>query len=55
LPLGSGEVTFGPVLYELARGGYAGGLHVELPRQSHRWLVTARQSLAFLHCELECL
>lgn len=55
LPLGSGEVAFGPVLYELARGGYAGGLHVELPRQSHRWLVTARQSLAFLHRELECL
>lgn len=55
LPLGSGEVAFGPVLRELACTGYAGGLHLELPRQSHHWLATARQSLAFLHHELECL
>ena len=48
LPLGAGEVEFGPVLRELARAGYQGGLHVELPRQSHRWLATAAESLAFL-------
>ena len=48
LPLGEGEVDFPPVLAALAAGGYAGGLHVELPRQSHRWLDSARQSFAFL-------
>jgi L-ribulose-5-phosphate 3-epimerase len=48
LPLGAGEVEFGPVLRELARAGYQGGLHIELPRQSHRWLATAAESLAFL-------
>ena len=32
----------------LAAAGYPGGLHVELPRQSHRWLATARESFAFL-------
>ena len=48
LPLGSGDVDFSAVLAELAAGGYAGGLHVELPRQAHRWLDTARESFAFL-------
>jgi len=48
LPLGEGEVDFPPVLAAIAAGGYAGGLHVELPRQSHRWLETARHSFAFL-------
>jgi sugar phosphate isomerase/epimerase len=48
LPLGSGDVDFPPILAALAAGGYVGGLHVELPRQSHRWLETARQSAAFL-------
>ena len=48
LPLGAGEVDFEPVLRELARAGYRGGLHVELPRQSHRWLATAAESLGFL-------
>jgi sugar phosphate isomerase/epimerase len=48
LPLGTGDVDFPPVLAALAAGGYAGGLHVELPRQSHRWVETARQSAAFL-------
>jgi L-ribulose-5-phosphate 3-epimerase len=48
LPLGAGDVDFAPLLAALAAGGYAGGLHVELPRQSHRWLETARESFAFL-------
>ncbi len=48
LPLGAGDVNFPPLLAALAASGYAGGLHVELPRQSHRWLETARASAAFL-------
>ena len=48
LPLGAGDVDFPPLLALLASGGYDGGLHVELPRQSHRWLDTARESLSFL-------
>ena len=48
LPLGTCDVDFPPILAALAAGGYSGGLHVELPRQSHRWVETARQSAAFL-------
>ena len=48
LPLGAGDVDFAELLPLLASTGYEGGLHVELPRQSHRWLDTARESLAFL-------
>lgn len=48
LPLGTGDIDFPPILAALAAGGYAGGLHVELPRQSHRWAETARESAAFL-------
>jgi len=48
LLLGAGEVAFEPVLRELARAGYRGGLHIELPRQSHRWRATAAESLGFL-------
>lgn len=48
LPLGSGDVDFPPLLAALAAAGYRGGLHVELPRQSHRWLDTAAESAAFL-------
>jgi len=48
LPLGSGDVDFAPLLATLAEAGYAGGLHVELPRQSHRWVETARESARFL-------
>jgi sugar phosphate isomerase/epimerase len=44
LPLGQGDVEVAPVLGALAAAGYAGGLHIELPRQSHRWLETARES-----------
>lgn len=48
LPLGTGDVDFAPLLAILAAGGYSGGLHVELPRQAHRWLETARESARFL-------
>ena len=48
LPLGAGDVDFPPILAAIAAGGYCGGIHVELPRQSHRWVETARQSAAFL-------
>lgn len=53
LPLGSGDVDFAPLLAALTAGGYAGGLHVELPRQSHRWLDTARESARFLRALLD--
>jgi L-ribulose-5-phosphate 3-epimerase len=52
LPLGSGEVDFVPLLATLATAGYAGGLHVELPRQSYRWVETARESARFLEALL---
>jgi sugar phosphate isomerase/epimerase len=52
LPLGSGTVDLEPVLTTLAQAGYRGGLHVELPRQSHRWLETVRQSARVL---LSCI
>jgi len=48
LPLGAGDVDFAALLPLLAEGGSIRGLHVELPRQSHRWLDTARESYAFL-------
>lgn len=48
LTLGAGEVAFEPVFAALAASGYGGGLHVELPRQSHRWFETARESAVFL-------
>jgi sugar phosphate isomerase/epimerase len=48
LPLGAGDVDFPPILAALAAGGYAGGLHIELPRQAHRWVEVATQSAAFL-------
>jgi sugar phosphate isomerase/epimerase len=46
--LGSGDVDLSAAVAALAAVGYRGGLHVELPRQSHRWLETARQSAAVL-------
>jgi len=52
LPLGTGDVDFAPLLATLREGGYAGGLHVELPRQSHRWIDTARESARFLEALL---
>jgi sugar phosphate isomerase/epimerase len=48
LTLGGGDVDFRALFAALASGSYAGGLHVELPRQTHRWLETARDSAAFL-------
>jgi sugar phosphate isomerase/epimerase len=44
LPLGQGDVDFASLITALDTAGYSGGLHVELPRQSHRWLETARES-----------
>jgi sugar phosphate isomerase/epimerase len=48
LPLGTGDVDFASLFASLTAGGYTGGLHVELPRQAHRWLDTARESAVFL-------
>ncbi|MFM7108679.1 MAG: sugar phosphate isomerase/epimerase family protein [Planctomycetaceae bacterium] len=48
LPLGTGDVDFPAVCATIGAAGYRGGLHVELPRQSHRWLDTARESAEFL-------
>jgi sugar phosphate isomerase/epimerase len=48
LPLGEGDVDFQPTINLLRSAGYQGGLHVELPRQSHRWLETARATAEFL-------
>jgi len=53
LPLGTGDIDFPPLLAALSAAGYTGGLHVELPRQSHRWLETARESAAFLRGMLD--
>jgi len=55
LPLGAGDVDFPPLLSALAAGGYRGGLHVELPRQSHRWIDTAAESATFLARHLAAL
>lgn len=48
LPLGTGDVDFDHLVATLASAGYDGGLHVELPRQTHRWFETARESARFL-------
>ena len=48
LPLGSGDVDVASIVATIADSGYAGGLHLELPRQAHCWVETARQSAAFL-------
>jgi sugar phosphate isomerase/epimerase len=48
LPLGTGDVDFPPILAALVAGGYTGGLHIELPRQAHRWVEIATQSATFL-------
>jgi sugar phosphate isomerase/epimerase len=52
LPLGTGDVDFDAAVAALAAAGYQGGLHVELPRQSHAWLETARHSAATLNAML---
>jgi sugar phosphate isomerase/epimerase len=48
LPLGSGVIDFPPLIKALRAGGYTGGLHAELPRQSHRWFEEARLTATFL-------
>jgi L-ribulose-5-phosphate 3-epimerase len=48
LPLGMGDVDLAGIVDRFAKAGYQGGVHVELPRQSHRWLDTARESAQFL-------
>ncbi|MCE9631110.1 MAG: sugar phosphate isomerase/epimerase [Planctomycetia bacterium] len=48
LPLGTGDVDLTAAVAALAAVGYRGGLHVELPRQSHCWRETARQSASLL-------
>ncbi len=49
LPLGKGDIDYRPIFQELFNAGYQGGLHVELPRQSHRWYETAKESYDFIH------
>ena len=49
LPLGKGDIDFVPIFRELLAARYQGGLHVELPRQSHRWYETAKESYEFIH------
>lgn len=48
LPLGDGDVDFASVLDGLQGLDDAVGLHVELPRQAHRWFETARGAALFL-------
>ncbi len=48
LPLGTGLIDFPPLLSALQAGDYPGGLHAELPRQSHRWVEEATHTAAFL-------
>jgi L-ribulose-5-phosphate 3-epimerase len=48
LMFGEGEIRFAPVIEALAKGGYRGGLHVELSRHSHEAPVAARKAFAFL-------
>ena len=48
LPLGKGDIDYLPIFHELRTADYRGGLHVELPRQSHRWHETAKESYEFI-------
>lgn len=48
LPLGQGIINFAPLFAALRTAGYQGGLHAELPRQSHRWIQEATATAAFL-------
>ncbi len=48
LMFGEGTVDFPPIFGALRAGGYAGGLHVELSRDSHRAVEALRRSFAFL-------
>jgi sugar phosphate isomerase/epimerase len=51
LMFGDGEIEFGPVLRTLEEISYEGGVHVELSRQSHDAVNTARQALEFLNSQ----
>lgn len=53
LPFGEGEMDFPPILAAFREIGYRGGLHVELPRQSHDGVNVARKSHDFLHACLK--
>jgi L-ribulose-5-phosphate 3-epimerase len=48
LPPGAGDVDFAAAFAALAAAGYREGLHLELPRQSHRWIDTARHAVRLL-------
>jgi L-ribulose-5-phosphate 3-epimerase len=48
LPLGTGLLEFPPLFEALRDGGYTGGVHAELPRQSHRWADEATRTAHFL-------
>lgn len=48
LMFGEGTIDFPPIFGALRAAGYAGGLHVELSRDSHRAVEAARRSFAFL-------
>ena len=52
LPFGQGEMEFGPVFAALHQAGYAGPVHVELPRHSHDAVSTARRAFEFLQAYL---
>jgi len=47
LMFGQGEIDFRPVFTALARGGYTGGLYVELSRHGHVGPEAAREAIAF--------
>lgn len=48
LPLGAGIIAFPPLFAALREGHYTGGIHTELPRQSHRWTTEAAATIDFL-------
>ena len=48
LPLGAGLIDFAPLFATLRAAEYTGGLHAELPRQSHRWVQEAVETATFL-------
>ena len=48
LPLGTGVIRFPPLFAALHECRYTGGIHTELPRQSHRWASEAEATIAFL-------
>jgi sugar phosphate isomerase/epimerase len=55
LPFGEGEMDFAEIFHALSEINYSGGLFVELSRQSHDAVRTAKKSLVFLQPFLENL